>query len=41
MLKDKSQEKAHIHQENAYLSVISSEYGRPHNYQEAWYHKYS
>ena len=38
-LEDTSQEKALIHQENNYFSVLSSEYGEPQNLQEAQHHK--
>ena len=38
-LEDTSQEKKLIHQEHAYFSVMLSEYGKPQNFQEEWYHK--
>ena len=34
------EDKALIHQEHSYFSVLSSEYGKPQNFQEAWNHKY-
>ena len=39
-LEETSQEKALIHQEHAYFSVLLSEYGKPQNFQEAWHQKY-
>ena len=38
-LVDTSQEKALIHQEHAYFSVLLSEYGKQQNFQEAWHLK--
>ena len=40
MIEDMSQEKALIHQEQTYFSVLPSEYGEPQNFQEAWHQKY-
>ena len=39
-LEDTSQEKSLIQQEHTYFSVLLSEYREPHNFQEAWHHKY-
>ena len=33
-------EKSIIHQGNIYLSVMSSSYGDPQKFQDAWHHKY-
>ena len=38
-LEDTSPEKALIHKEHPYFSVLSSEYSEPQNFQEAWPHK--
>ena len=32
-----SEEKSLIHQEHAYFSVLSLEYGEPQNFQELWH----
>ena len=40
MLEDKLQEKSRIHKEQVYFSVLSSSYGKPYNFHEAWHHKY-
>ena len=34
-----SVEKSFIHQEHNYASFLSSEYSKPQNFQETWYHK--
>ena len=38
-LEETPQENALIHQEHTYVSVMSSKYREPNNFQEAWHHK--
>ena len=38
-VEDTSKEKTIIHELQTYFSVLSSKYGEPHNFQEAWHHK--
>ena len=35
-----SQEKALIHQEHTYFSVLSSAFNKPQNFQESWHQKH-
>ena len=39
MLEETSQERALIHQEHSYCSVLLSEYGKPQTFKESWHYK--